>query len=186
MAELPKTFQDAVIVTRGLGLRYLWIDSLCILQDSMVEMQQEIQKTASVYGNATVTISATSAINSTSGFLARDPRPEPVVTLPFTQPRQPLLGSFNLYRRDNELGTWMSKIQSGIKEPGPSRNEYYPLEFSILQRINSTLNAIPAIPMRMEVLLEDRFMTILSQEIQHCWHDSWDTFNISLVKVSSS
>ena len=30
---LPKTFQDAVVVTRALGLRYLWIDSLCIIQD---------------------------------------------------------------------------------------------------------------------------------------------------------
>lgn len=31
--ELPKTFKDAVIVTRALGVRYLWIDSLCIIQD---------------------------------------------------------------------------------------------------------------------------------------------------------
>lgn len=30
---LPKTFQDAVTVTRAIGIRYLWIDSLCILQD---------------------------------------------------------------------------------------------------------------------------------------------------------
>jgi Heterokaryon incompatibility protein (HET) len=28
--SLPKTFQDAVIVTRKLGVRYLWIDSLCV------------------------------------------------------------------------------------------------------------------------------------------------------------
>jgi len=108
MAELPKTFQDAVIVTRGLGLRYLWIDSLCILQDSVVEMQQEIRKMASVYGNATVTISATSADNSTSGFLAREPRPVPVVTLPFTQP---LSGSLNLYRRDTQR-TWDMDVEN--------------------------------------------------------------------------
>lgn len=31
--SLPKTFQDAIHVTRSLGLRYLWIDSLCIIQD---------------------------------------------------------------------------------------------------------------------------------------------------------
>jgi hypothetical protein len=31
---LPKTFQDAIMITRGLGLQYLWIDSLCIVQDS--------------------------------------------------------------------------------------------------------------------------------------------------------
>lgn len=33
-ADLPANFQDAVTITRRLGLRYLWIDSLCILQDS--------------------------------------------------------------------------------------------------------------------------------------------------------
>ena len=32
--RLPRTFQDAMIVTRRLGFRYLWIDSLCIIQDS--------------------------------------------------------------------------------------------------------------------------------------------------------
>lgn len=31
--SLPKTFQDAISVTRKLGIRYLWIDSVCILQD---------------------------------------------------------------------------------------------------------------------------------------------------------
>jgi hypothetical protein len=32
MGQLPKTFQDAVAITRGLGLQYIWIDSLCIIQ----------------------------------------------------------------------------------------------------------------------------------------------------------
>ena len=31
--ELPKTFQDAICITRELGVKYLWIDSLCICQD---------------------------------------------------------------------------------------------------------------------------------------------------------
>lgn len=34
LSTLPKTFQDAVILTRSLGVRYLWIDALCIIQDS--------------------------------------------------------------------------------------------------------------------------------------------------------
>ena len=32
-AELPKTFQDAIVVSRALRVQYLWIDSLCIIQD---------------------------------------------------------------------------------------------------------------------------------------------------------
>jgi hypothetical protein len=31
--EFPKTFQDIVIVSRKLEVRYVWIDSLCIIQD---------------------------------------------------------------------------------------------------------------------------------------------------------
>jgi hypothetical protein len=37
--ELPKTFQDAVTITRSLGVKYLWIDSLCILLTSSTEVQ---------------------------------------------------------------------------------------------------------------------------------------------------
>jgi hypothetical protein len=33
LSSLPKTFLDAIVVTKALGLRYLWIDSLCIIQD---------------------------------------------------------------------------------------------------------------------------------------------------------
>lgn len=31
--DLPANFRDAIIITRKLGIRYLWIDSLCILQN---------------------------------------------------------------------------------------------------------------------------------------------------------
>ena len=37
MSELPRTFQDAITVSRILGVDYLWIDSLCIIQDSTEE-----------------------------------------------------------------------------------------------------------------------------------------------------
>jgi hypothetical protein len=55
---LPQTLRHAVFVTRMLGLQYLWIDSLCILQDSEADKAQEIGKMDSIYFNAYVTISA--------------------------------------------------------------------------------------------------------------------------------
>jgi len=58
---LPKTFQDAVIVTRQLGLRYLWIDSLCIIQDCIDDWRYEAARMAAVYSNAVVTVAATAA-----------------------------------------------------------------------------------------------------------------------------
>jgi hypothetical protein len=37
MHDLPLTFRDAIIVTRALNVRYIWIDSLCIVQDDVLD-----------------------------------------------------------------------------------------------------------------------------------------------------
>lgn len=68
-ASLPKTFQDAVRTARELGLNYLWIDSLCIIQDDPEDWEREAVSMADIYGRATITITATSASNCMSGFL---------------------------------------------------------------------------------------------------------------------
>ena len=69
MNQLPKTFLDAVHVTRSLGLQYLWIDSLAILQDDPDDWKREAVKMGSVYGNAYITIAASRSTSSDSGFL---------------------------------------------------------------------------------------------------------------------
>jgi hypothetical protein len=47
--ELSETFQGAVEVTRKLGIQYLWIDALCIIQDSQQEWRREAKNVASIY-----------------------------------------------------------------------------------------------------------------------------------------
>ena len=54
--ELSKTFQDALIITRGLGMRYIWIDSLCIVQDDKEDFETECAKMGLVYSKAHCTI----------------------------------------------------------------------------------------------------------------------------------
>lgn len=71
MAVLPENFRDAIIVTRVLGIRYLWIDSLCIIQDSTEDWLQESAKMGEIYKNSLVTIAATNAKESTAGFLGK-------------------------------------------------------------------------------------------------------------------
>lgn len=74
LSKMPKSFRDAVIVTRRIGIQYLWIDSLCILQDSTTDWEDESAKMGEVYKNSVLTISASSATNSHVGFLiARNP-----------------------------------------------------------------------------------------------------------------
>jgi Heterokaryon incompatibility protein (HET) len=67
MNILPQTVRDAIIWTRQLGLQYLWIDSLCILQDSQSDWEVELSTLTDIYRDATVTIAVTAAPHAGSG-----------------------------------------------------------------------------------------------------------------------
>lgn len=67
-AELPKTFQDAVVLTRKLGQRYLWIDSLCIIQDDEDDWAWEASTMAEIYTQSYCTLAALSSADSTAGL----------------------------------------------------------------------------------------------------------------------
>lgn len=58
MARLPKMFAEACVTVKKLGLTYLWIDSLCIIQDSDVDKAMEIPNMADYYQNAELHLSA--------------------------------------------------------------------------------------------------------------------------------
>lgn len=74
VSDLPKTFQDAVKITRGLGLHLLWIDSLCIIQDDEDDWEKESKSMERIYSSAYCTIAASCADGTSDGFLK--PRPE--------------------------------------------------------------------------------------------------------------
>ena len=77
-AALPANFRDAITITRELGIRYLWIDSLCILQDSKQDWEQESKEMGHVYRDSTLTISAMASSGSSVGILRPDPSPLPM------------------------------------------------------------------------------------------------------------
>jgi hypothetical protein len=66
-SALSKTFQDAIAITRGLRIQYVWIDSLCIIQDDKADWKAESAKMASIYENSWLTIAATTAPNGAYG-----------------------------------------------------------------------------------------------------------------------
>jgi len=71
---IPRTFAEAIQVTRAIGIRYLWIDCLCIIQDSVEDWQKESSLMGHVYEHAWCNIAATKATNSSGGlFSERDP-----------------------------------------------------------------------------------------------------------------
>lgn len=68
---LNQTFKDAVLVTRALELRYIWIDSLCIIQDSAEDWETESSLMGSIYGSGAINIAADAADDGDQGFLSK-------------------------------------------------------------------------------------------------------------------
>ncbi|KAK0724585.1 heterokaryon incompatibility protein-domain-containing protein [Lasiosphaeris hirsuta] len=66
--EIPQTYRDAICYARLLRVRYIWIDSLCIIQDDDEDWARESTSMNQVYGNAYLTIGATSAANPAMGI----------------------------------------------------------------------------------------------------------------------
>ncbi|KAL9616971.1 MAG: hypothetical protein Q9160_008198 [Pyrenula sp. 1 TL-2023] len=67
ISDLPNTFHDAIIAAQMLGISYVWIDSLCILQDSREDWRREASAMKDVYKNAVCNVAATGSIDSGGG-----------------------------------------------------------------------------------------------------------------------
>ncbi|KAI6089955.1 CNVH-domain-containing protein [Hypoxylon rubiginosum] len=67
-SDLPKNYRDGIQFCRLLGIRYLWIDALCIIQDSKEDWACESLKMASYYGNCTICLAATRSPDHDGGF----------------------------------------------------------------------------------------------------------------------
>lgn len=68
VSNLPKTFQDAVRLCQELEIKYLWIDSLCIIQHDAAEWRREAGRMATVYGNAFLVLVASASAGDALGM----------------------------------------------------------------------------------------------------------------------
>lgn len=69
LADLPATFRDAILCTRLLRIRYLWIDALCIVQDDIGDWNRHAVLMHSIFSNAVLSLAALDSPDSNSGFL---------------------------------------------------------------------------------------------------------------------
>jgi len=86
---LTQTFMDAIWVAQTLGMDYIWIDSLCIIQDSPDDWAIESAKMGDVYGNSYLNIAATRAADGSQGLfrIEHDHRNQSFRASPSTQGR---------------------------------------------------------------------------------------------------
>ncbi|KAF3771061.1 HET-domain-containing protein, partial [Cryphonectria parasitica EP155] len=112
LSDMPETIRDAILVTRRLGFRCLWVDSLCILQDFRADKKAEIKKMAGIFEGAFLTIVAASASVVTQGFLS----PQHVEL-----PRE--INSIPVWNHDGRVGRAL------LQEPGLVRSEPDPIHY---------------------------------------------------------
>ncbi|KAK0733766.1 heterokaryon incompatibility protein-domain-containing protein, partial [Lasiosphaeria miniovina] len=67
-SSLPQTFQDAVKWSRSMGIDYLWIDSVCIIQGDKTDWHRESGRMSKVYGNSYVTVVAACGADPSAGL----------------------------------------------------------------------------------------------------------------------
>jgi len=84
--QLPESYKDAIQFTRKIGLRYLWIDALCILQDDNDDWDREWAKMGDVFSFSTLTLAATASRDDTQGMF-RTIEPPPVINFTDTNGR---------------------------------------------------------------------------------------------------
>ncbi|RAL62017.1 hypothetical protein DID88_002506 [Monilinia fructigena] len=122
--DFPATLRDAVLITRELGLKYIWIDALCIRQDSKDDWKAEAGRMRDVYAGATITIVAANS-NSTSAGI-HFPRPDKIhaaatCTIPWDSNTSVSLRSVShISRQDAKSSSWFTRgwtFQEGLLSP---------------------------------------------------------------------
>lgn len=127
-SDLGLTLQHAIQVCIWLDIGYIWIDSLCILQDSQADWEVQAAKMEAVYTMAKVTIIAASATSFSSGFLHYQQNhpmlfPQPLGTVPrfqvLSQPERRAIRA--------SMETMSLFIRTQLKAvDGPSKKRFYP------------------------------------------------------------
>jgi hypothetical protein len=150
---LPQTFKDAVSTARALGIHYLWIDSLCIVQDDPDDWQAEALEMQNIYFGSTINIAASDAVDSNGGCFG----PGSDVIIPKT-------GNSTIFGHNTEA----QSVKGGTREPRFIHYEHGDEPGSTMIRIHiETARQIQSrkhLSTRGWVLQEE----ILSHRIIHC------------------
>lgn len=90
LSSMSPVMRDAVKTCRAVGVRYLWIDAVCIIQNSKVDWEEQSTQMAPIYTDSYFTICAVSSSSCLEGFLEASPEREGFrICIPYTLPQVP-------------------------------------------------------------------------------------------------
>ncbi|KAL1634412.1 hypothetical protein SLS58_010700 [Diplodia intermedia] len=132
-AALPPSFRDAVAVARALGVRYLWIDALCIVQDCAADWEAESARMGAVYAHAHVTVAATAAGDSDAGIFDSSSSPSRRLVRTLTYRASPRAKKVYKLRARTIPDHHPSFSSAAMATPsGPLRNRAWALQEHVL------------------------------------------------------
>lgn len=119
--ELPQLFKDAFVIAENLGIKFIWIDSICIIQqgDNLIDWRREAPKMAHYYQFSVFTLAGT-AVDTTGGLLQpylKDAVPwsSKLVRLPYRDITNTTAGNFYCFRRRVPVvDEYMDQVRSSI------------------------------------------------------------------------
>lgn len=148
-SQLAQTILDAIEAARLLGFRFLWVDALCIIQNSDEDKSTEINKMGSIFKNATLTIAAATGKSAEEGFL-RTPKKELKCC------------SVRLRLPNNQIGTVFLSLR-----------EYYVSNGSMIAEENPLLTRGWSLQ---EFLLSPRLLIFFNLDVVYCCQTNRKTY----------
>lgn len=110
---MPQAFRDAVAICRELQIPFLWIDSLCIIQDDIRDWEIESSKMANIFSNAYLTVIAAAGSSCNDSFLHREPN-QAYCVFPFKSDKHPELDGYYRLRHRPGIKWWGSDKMAAI------------------------------------------------------------------------
>ncbi|KFY08964.1 hypothetical protein V492_05775 [Pseudogymnoascus sp. VKM F-4246] len=108
--DLPQTFQDMITVARRFSIRYIWIDSLCILQDSKEDWEKEASLMRDVYVNSSCNIAAAASVDPHGGLF----RSRHIFNIQYGLVWSNAIGSTGQYYHVLDEAYWKPQVSSAV------------------------------------------------------------------------
>ncbi|KAK1835651.1 heterokaryon incompatibility protein-domain-containing protein [Podospora conica] len=191
---LPKTIQDAIVVTRHIGMTLLWVDSLCITQDAPEELDMEIANMAAYYKNSQLTIVAGASPSCSHGFLVPSSNPQGPegFELPFSSgnttesgrirfsplggPSEEVIDTRAWTLQEGLLSTRIASFGKDLVSWSCLSDEYGDMQMADLRKALRDAKAAAKITIRDWKTIQDRqdlqsFWAYLGSHFQNAWHE---------------
>ncbi|PQE33590.1 heterokaryon incompatibility protein [Rutstroemia sp. NJR-2017a WRK4] len=161
-SALSQTIQDAITCTKNMGMKYLWINALCIIQDSVDDKVFELASMGRIYQNASIAIVAASASSANQGFLEDREPPKPSFQIPFWAPGG-RLSSVSMRQNDDyehndepiNQRAWTLQEQllsSRLLIYSSHTLQYHCQEHTVI--LGNSINIVPSVDSSLKVLTE--------------------------------